>query len=1531
MANEVKFTLAMDGGQVVSATIDGITHRFNAMGDGAKGAGDKAASGVDAIRQKLEQMQSTAVAVAQTLAGVFVVDKIIGMAKEMAMLNARYETLGVAMRVVGQNAGYTGAQMDMAASGMQAMGISMVESRQQAMRLVQAHIDLANAQKLARIAQDAAVIGNMNSSDAFAAMIHGISTGQTDVLRTIGLNVSMEQSYKAMADTLHKHVDALTQNERTQGVLNSVMKAGADIAGTYEAAMDTAGKQLNSMKRYTEDLKTVQGEVFNEVLTVAVMAYTSHLKESNAEARALAANGELKAWGMELAQVFVGVANAVDNMLTGVKMVGNWAAQRSVAGDITEEYQRKLDKLGNAPDVWKQRGELVAKRDAEIKASLALLDEANVELGARADRFQKAFDARQQAMADTAAKGAAAVADKLKQTQDAIINYTQMLETGQITQAQYLKGVALIQQAMNGDNHKFGDTTPAPKAQALTEYERLIKSIKEKIATNKLDLDTQAALTAGEKDRAKIQADLADKTLKLTGEQKKKVMALLDEQVSGEKALEADKAATKQLIADAAARQAARTKEYDGINAYIEAQTEGYNKAVQASKAALKAAQEQFDQYGKSKSQIAEVTLLTLQSAQAKVREGSEGYESLQKQIDSQRQLIQVLRNTEGLEAQKDMWVSIEGAAHTTFTNILQGGNDLAIRLRESLKAGFFDWLYQMTLKRWLFSASTSLSGSAVANAAMPGMASNAASLYSVGSSVATVGGQYLSGTMSGANAAGTIAANATGTGIDGLLATNGAFGTAAGSGAAAATAGAEAGAAAATAGAEAGASGVLAAIPGWGWAALGTVALLGIFGGDKGWMRSTGESTMQFDQAGNTTSATPHRYTDVDNSGADQAVKAMNRSYMDTAKSLGIGTVATEFGFGGSTNSDGLNRYRTGLNIGGKNVYDSGEQHADPGAVQLAASQAVLTALQSSELPKWMQGVFDGIDASKLDQNGVNAAIKSAQDLKSAYEVLGAVPGLNLTGLSYQTLNGVKDAFGGVDKMNQAVSAYVASMYSDSEKAAHANDALTSSWSKLEPELAKLGHSIPTTEAEFKALVSSIDVTTVSGQNLLASVLALAPAFDASAQAARAAASNMLSAIQNWGTSSDVRAFQAQMLQKNLADSGLSLSMDQIMGATQKSALEYYNSLDPNSAAAQALLKYQQDIFTFVGGKSASSNEGASKSAASGGGSSGSSAAGGGSGSSGSTATDSALSSWQRATDSIVQTMKDLRQTLIESSPSSFAQLQAQFATDVASSEAGSLTAYQGLPDLAKKLVDAQKAQSGSALEQSMFAANVLATLGRVSASVSAASSKPAVSAAAISQSAAGGSTNVMYEDKTLAWLASQNFSGQAANGYDGYEYANGAWQPIGMPQNGSMMPDGQHTVDRNPETGAMQLKNLDGSWVPYVPKFAGGGSHAGGWAMVGEEGPELAYLPPARIYTAPQTRSMLSNAGGSGGDGEILTELRSHADRLDAIEANTEATAIYGAAVARMLSRVIPDDEDAIAVKLVMTKGEFVPVRAV
>ena len=242
----------------------------------------------------LESIKSNWLAVAAVVAVAY---KAIGAVSDIVMAAARYETLGVVMRTVGTNAGYTSEQMEGFAKGLEKTGISMSGSRETLTRMAQAHLDLSKATQLGRVAQDAAVIGNVNSTEAFQRLVYGIQSAQVEMLRTIGINVNFENSYQKVAKETGRTTTSFSEAEKAAIRMNVVLDAGAGIAGTYEAAMGTAGKQLLSLERHFDNLKVLVGAAFTpalaeiiEIITGAVVSLNDELSGDSKEA--------IESWGV---------------------------------------------------------------------------------------------------------------------------------------------------------------------------------------------------------------------------------------------------------------------------------------------------------------------------------------------------------------------------------------------------------------------------------------------------------------------------------------------------------------------------------------------------------------------------------------------------------------------------------------------------------------------------------------------------------------------------------------------------------------------------------------------------------------------------------------------------------------------------------------------------------------------------------------------------------------------------------------------------------------------------------------------------------------------------------------------------------------------------------------------------------------------------------------------------------------------------------------------------------------------------------
>lgn len=118
--------------------------------------------------------------------------------------------------------------------------------------------------------------------------------------------------------------------------------------------------------------------------------------------------------------------------------------------------------------------------------------------------------------------------------------------------------------------------------------------------------------------------------------------------------------------------------------------------------------------YGMTKSQIEKLTIARIEDRLAqKYSLGLtlDEIDYLEKLLVAKKRNAVALADMEGLEKQKDLWQSIEETARDTFRSIADGGKGAAERLRDTFKNTFFDWLYQMTLKKWIIQLQPTTAG----------------------------------------------------------------------------------------------------------------------------------------------------------------------------------------------------------------------------------------------------------------------------------------------------------------------------------------------------------------------------------------------------------------------------------------------------------------------------------------------------------------------------------------------------------------------------------------------------------------------------------------------------------------------------------------------------------------------------------------------------------------------------------------------------------------------------------------------------
>ncbi|WP_082608227.1 tape measure protein [Acidovorax sp. Root219] len=250
----------------------------------------------------------------------------------------------------------------------------------------------------------------------------------------------------------------------------------------------------------------------------------------------------------------------------------------------------------------------------------------------------------------------------------------------------------------------------------------------------------------------------------------------------------------------AQARMQARRQETQGIEQWMEQQQTAQREnlaSIEQRITSLADEQKAADLAAAKNISLAQaielVTIARLEEQRAaKYYEGSDGWNQATQEIEARRRLAAQIGSNDttnaarkaGVEAQAELQRATDQYTQGLVNAAMQGGDSLKNYITNMLKRKAWEIVLTPVMEG-LGGILATIMGAAGGGGGGGGMgalgtASGAVNLLSAGKTAWQLGSQWLSGSMSSANVAGTVYANATGTGLNGLLATNGAFGTSA-------------------------------------------------------------------------------------------------------------------------------------------------------------------------------------------------------------------------------------------------------------------------------------------------------------------------------------------------------------------------------------------------------------------------------------------------------------------------------------------------------------------------------------------------------------------------------------------------------------------------------------------------------------------------------------------------------------------------------------------------------------------------------
>lgn len=942
-SNEVKLRLSVDGAAQVVGDVDRVGDKLGTLDSRAR----QAAQGADTLKTALGAMA--------TMGSVYAMVK---MADAVTTLNTQ---LRLSSNSAAEAAKAYTSLFDIAQKGR----VSFVELGTTYAAIARSGKELGVSQeRLLTVTQSisqAMTIGGGSAASMQAALVQlgqGLSSG---VLRGEELNSIMEQTprlAKALADGLGVPIGKLRElgaaGQLTgEQVIAALEKAGPQLAKEMESATLTVGQAFtvltNSVTNFIGIADAASGA--SGTLAGALKGVSGSIDTAGKAIKENETAFGLITGGLAGAATAVGLALLVKRIYearTAVVALGVAAAANPVVLAIAA-VGAAVGTMAAAADKFTNSAQGMRAEIGSLNNSIANID-ATMAKGA--DKESVAARASSAILRQQLVEKRDAVAQRLAmlgQVEEGEGRFSQAIDKFNRESAKSEEELIALRQKASGVSADYLPT--------LEKYQTLLKN-------GKLEEKEYVELVSAFAVKNYKKAD-SIKAVMAAKKELKDYDAHVHEFTKGNlKAIEDAEKANAKALAEV-------TKEHEKYIGTLEKSADTIAAQVlklQDEEAASIIAASQYISLAQA---IEQVTIARLQSQadQLSLNGNDAGASAIQREIDGRKKLIGLIGSKEAREANKKAVDELEKANQKAAEESEKFWTDALMRGFESGKS-FFDNFWE-TIKNKTktdvlrvmvqpvaqgITGIMGLGGSANAGSSAIGTASNAYSAYG-----AITGGASAFGSAFTAGAA--LGTEAFSAGVTMMAEATGASSFMAGAGQ------------------------TLGAIGPVGWAALAAIAVLSLQDHGKP-TSSTGDASASFDASGKRTDY--QTFFDGSSAGVDKMLADLQAAYAGAAKSLGIGTVASAFAYGGNTGKNGESPNFALTARAGNSFYSTGgETASSDAAIALAASRAVFAALQGSELPAYLSSVFDGLSAGAMTQEQITNTLAYAGSIKQVREAL--------------------------------------------------------------------------------------------------------------------------------------------------------------------------------------------------------------------------------------------------------------------------------------------------------------------------------------------------------------------------------------------------------------------------------------------------------------------------------------------------------------------------------------------------------------